>query len=382
VPFASSLSEHPIASQATGEVAGAVLEAIGECPDLVVLSTTRAHAGALEDILHTVSAVLHPLTIIGCSAESVLGTGREVEETPAISLWAGRVGPLLQLALTATRLADDSWHFSGWPEHVGFGPSALVLLADPFTFPADEFLAWLDEVQPGLPVIGGNASGGRGPGGSRLVIGDAVVSSGAVGVLIGTGVGIQTVVSQGGRTYGNPLTVTRSDRNVVFEVAGVPAMECMVDQIQNSLGPQEVAGIESNGLFMGRLIDAHIDDPGPGDYLIRNVVGVDRSTGAVAVDDRVPLGSTVCFHLRDAETAHTELGVLLRGQQAGGALMFTCNGRGTRLFDDAHHDARALEDAVGPIPLGGFFAAGEFGPIGGRNFVHGFTAATALFRDR
>lgn len=382
MPFAGALSEHPIAALATGEVCGAVLEAIGERPDLVAVFTTRPHAGALEDIVGTVSAVLHPLALIGCAAESVVGTGREVEETPAVSLWAGRVGPLAPVALTATRLGADSWEFDGWPRHLGFEPSALVLLADPFTFPAEHFLAWLEEVRPGLPVIGGNASGGRGPGGSRLAVGHAVVTSGATGVLIGAGVGIETLVSQGCRPYGSPLTVTRSDRNVVYEVAGVPAMECLVDQIKDNLGPVDVAGIESNGLFMGRLIDEHTQDPGPGDYLIRSVVGVDRSTGAVAVDDRVPLGSTVRFHLRDAGTADTELGQLLSGRRAGGGLMFTCNGRGTRLFDDADHDARALAHSVGPAPLGGFFAAGEFGPVGGRNFVHAFTASAALFHDR
>lgn len=159
MPFASALSEHPVASQATGEVAGAVLEAIGERPDLVMVTATRPHAGALEDIVSTVAAVLHPLAIVGCAAESVVGTGHEVEETPAISLWAGRVGPLLQVHLRATRLADDSWHFSGWPEHIGFEPSALVLIADPFTFPADEFLDWLGQAQPRLPVVGGNVSG-------------------------------------------------------------------------------------------------------------------------------------------------------------------------------------------------------------------------------
>jgi small ligand-binding sensory domain FIST len=201
-------------------------------------------------------------------------------------------------------------------------------------------------------------------------------------VLLGAGVEVETVVSQGSRPYGNPLTVTRSDRSVIYEVAGAPAMECMVHQIKNSLDPVEVAGIESNGLFIGRVIDDHIDDPGPGDYLIRNVVGVDRSTGAVAVDDRVPLGSTVRFHLRDADTAHRELGELLRARHADAALMFTCNGRGTRMFDDLHHDAGMLEQSIGRIPVGGFFAAGEFGPIGGANFVHGFTASMALLRQR
>jgi small ligand-binding sensory domain FIST len=382
VPFASDLSQHPVASQATGEVVGAVLEAIGQRPDLVVLTATRPHAGALEDIVATVDTVLHPLAIVGGAAESVVGTGSEVEETPAISLWAGRVGPLAQVHLSATRLADDSWHFGGWPDHLGFTPQALLLVADPFTFPADEFLTWLDRYHPDLPVVGGNVSGGRGPGGSRLLVGDRVVTAGATGVVLGSGVELETVVSQGCRPYGRPLTVTRADRNVIYEVAGTPAMECMVEQIKNDLGPVDIAGIEANGLFVGRLIDERVDDPGPGDFLIRTVVGADRTTGAVAVDDRVPLGSTVRFHLRDADTAHRELATLLGGRDAEAALLFSCNGRGTRLFDDAHHDARLLARSVGPIPMAGFLAAGEIGPVGGQNFVHTFTASLALFRDR
>lgn len=382
MPFASAISQHPIASQAIGEVSGAVLESIGDRPDLVLVTVTRPHAGALEDIVTTVSAVLHPLAILGCAAESVIGTGTEVEEAPAISLWAGRVGPLAGMALRATRLADDSWHFAGWPDRTGFEPSALLLIADPFTFPAADFLAWLHERRPGLPVIGGNASGGRGPGGSRLVVDEQVVNEGAVGVLIGSGVDIDIVVSQGCRPYGQPLTVTGSDRNVIYGVAGVPAMECMVDQIKAGLQPLDIAGIEDNGLFVGRLIDERVADPGPGDFLVRAVVGVDRANGAVAVDDQVPLGSTVRFHVRDAVTADQELGTLLRGRRATAALIFTCNGRGSRLFDGVDHDAGVLGRAVGPVPLGGFFAGGEFGPIGGTNFVHSFTASIALFRDR
>jgi small ligand-binding sensory domain FIST len=381
VAFASALSQHPVASHATGEVAGAVLEAVGECPDLVVVTATRPHAGALEDIVATVATVLKPLAMVGCAAESVVGTGREIEETPAISLWAGRVGPLVPVHVRATRLADDSWHFAGWPETMGFTPTALILLADPFTFPALEFVNWLEETGCRIPVIGGNVSGGRGPGGSRLVVGDRVVTDGAVGVLLGGGVGVEALVSQGCRPYGQTLTVTRSDRNVIYEVAGAPAMECLVEQIRTGLDPPEIAGIESNGLLVGRLIDEHIAEPGPGDFLVRSVVGVDRSTGAVAVDDRIPLGSTVRFHLRTAETAHRDLSTVLDGRRADAALLFPCNGRGTRLFDEAHHDARTLQRSVGSVPVSGFLAAGEIGPIGGHNFVHAFATSMALFRE-
>jgi small ligand-binding sensory domain FIST len=382
MPFASAQSEHPIAAMATGEVVGAVLEAFGERPDLVFISVTRPHAGALDDIVSTVTSVLHPLAMIGCAAESVVGTGREVEETPSISLWAGRVGPLLPVTLTATRSADDSWEFRGWPDEVSFDPTALILVADPFTFPADQFLLWMEEAHPGLRVIGGNASAALGPGGSRLVVGDRTLQEGAVGVLIGSGVEIETVTSQGCRAYGRPLTVTKSDRNILYEVAGTPAIESMVEQMKGGLSAEDIGRLENNGLHVGRLIDEHLDQPGPGDYLVRSVIGVDRSTGAMAVDDRVPLGSTVRFHLRDAESADLDLKTALRGHRADGALVFTCNGRGTRLFDQAHHDASALSRQIGAVPVGGFFAAGEIGPVGGRNFVHSFTASIALFTDR
>jgi small ligand-binding sensory domain FIST len=382
VPFASAQSEHPVAALATGEVVGAVFEAFGERPDLVFLSVTRPHAGALDDIIATVDAVLHPLAMIGCAAESVVGTGREVEETPSISLWAGRVGPLLPVTLRAVRLADDSWEFDGWPDDLSFDPTALILVADPFTFPADQFLAWMEGAHPGLPVVGGNASAALGPGGSRLVVGDRTLHEGAVGVLIGSGVDIETVTSQGCRPYGRPLTVTKSDRNIMFEVAGTPAIESMVEQMKGGLSAEDIGRLENNGLHVGRLIDEHVEEPGPGDYLVRSVIGVDRSTGAMAIDDRIPLGSTVRFHLRDAESADRDLKTILIGHHADGALLFTCNGRGTRLFDESHHDASVLSRQIGPVPVGGFFAAGEIGPVGGRNFVHSFTASIALFTDR
>ena len=382
MPFAGALSRHPVVSEAIGEVVGAVLETLGERPDLVVLTVTRPHAGALEDLAATVDAALHPLVTVGGAAESVVATGAEVEDAPAISLWAGRVGPLLDVTIDASRLADDSWQFLGWPERLGFEPSALLLVCDPFTFPAAEFLDQLEEWQPGLPVVGGNATGGRGPGGSRLLSGGRVRNDGAVGVLFGNGIEIELVVSQGCRLYGHPLTVTRSEGNVVYELAGRPALECLVEQARGSLDADEIAGIGSNGLHLGRLIDERIADPGPADFVVRSVVGVDRSSGAIALDDRVPLGSTVRFCLRDAETAHDELARLLHGRTAAAALAFVCNARGSRLFGPSRNDATTIERVLGPVPVGGMFSAGEIGPVGGRSFVLTNSVALALMHDR
>ena len=382
MPFASALSQHPVASEAVGEVIGAVLERLGERPDVVLVTVTRHHAGALEDIGATIEAALHPLAIAGGAAESVVGTGTEVEDTPAISLWAGRVGPLLEVAVDAHRMTDDSWRFVGWPVTVDFEPSALVLFCDPFTFPTGEFLRRLDESLPGLPVLGGQASAGRGPGGTRLLAGRRVTSAGAAGVLFGGGVEIEPLVSQGCRPYGHTLTVTGAEGNVVYALAGRPALQVLVEQSRGALDASEIAGIGANGLYLGRLIDERIVDPGPGDFLVRTVVGVDRSSGALALEDQVPLGSTVRFCLRDATTSHDDLRDLLYGRDAGAALAFVCTGRGSRLFDASHRDAATMERALGPVPVGGMFSAGEIGPIGGRSFLLTNSAILALLRER
>jgi len=387
MPFASAISEHPVTSEATGEVAGAILERLGPCPDLVMAFVTPPHAGALEDIASTIQSVLQPLALVGCAAESVIGVGREVEQSPSITLFAGRFGPLLPLALDAGTDADGDLDISGWPTSVSFEPSALLLLADPFTFPTEDFLEWVHARYPDLPVVGGMASAARGPGGNRLVLHGAppdvpVRTKGAVGVLLGPGVAITTIVSQGCRPFGQPLTVTQARRRVIVELAGQSPIDRLLTEASSGLNEREVALLESGGLHLGRVIDEHKPTFERGDFLVRNVVGVDRATGAIAVNDTVNIGTTVQFHLRDADAADEELRFLLAGQEADAALLFTCNGRGTRLFDQPHHDAGVLEEAVGPIPTAGFFAAGELGPVGGQNFLHGFTASLALFKDR
>jgi len=382
VAFASALSRHPVTSQATGEVVGRVLEQGAERPDLIVVTVTRPHAGALEDVVSAVDALLHPLALIGCAAESVVATGSEVEELPAISLWTGEVGPLVPFALTATRRSDDGWEFAGWPDHLGFVPSAAVVLADPFTFPAADLCAELARVHPGLPVIGGYASGASGPGGTRLALGDRVHHDGAVAVLLGPATEVVPVLSQGCRPFGTLLTVTRVERGLVLEIAGRPAMECMVDQIAGHLGRADIARIEGNGLLLGRCVDDRTLDPGPSDLLFRPLLGVERASGALSVDDRVPLGGAVQFALRDASSATIDLDRALATHDAEAALLFTGNGRGARLFDTADHDVTAVSRSLGAIPLGGMFAAGEFGPVGGVNFVHNFAASLGLFRTR
>ncbi len=383
MPFAAAMSEHPLTAHAVGEVTGAVLETIGERPDFAAVFVTPPHAGALEDVMRTVEEVLHPLVALGCAAESVLGPHREVEQDAAVTLLAGHVGPLVPLELDAFPSdSGDGLVLRGWPGEIPFTPEALVLVGDPYSFPAESFLAWVDANHRGLRVVGGMASAARGPGGNRLALGTRVRTGGAVGAFLGPGAEVATLVSQGCRPFGDPLAVTKAEHNLIYELAGRPALEQVLSQARDSLSEEEVVLLETGGLHLGRVIDEHQEHFGRGDFLVRNVVGADRSSGAIAVGDAMALGTTVQFHLRDAATADEDLHALVAACRADAALVFTCNGRGTRLFGAPHHDVRVLTEHLGAVPMAGFFAAGELGPVGGRNFVHGFTASVALLRER
>jgi len=361
-----------------GEVAGQLLDRLGAAPDLALLFVTPPHAGALEDAAAALVDILRPATLLGCAAVSVVATAREVEEAPAVSLWAGRFGEVEPARLEAIR-NDESFEVTGLPTELPFEPRALLLLADPFSFPIDTLYEAVAKRYPGLPVVGGNASAARGPGGNRLVLDRRVHTAGAVGVFLGPGVLVETVVSQGCRPIGRPYVVTRSEQNLLQELGGESALARLLQMTGADISRADLELI-NHGLHLGRVINESKLDFDRGDFLVHNVLGADQATGAIAVSDVIDVGTTVQFHVRDAATADEDLRDLLGGHEAEGALLFTCNGRGVRLFGVADHDAGVLDEQLG-VPVGGFFAAGEFGPIGGRNFVHGFTASVALFKE-
>lgn len=385
MPFAAALSEHPVPTEAAGEVIGEILEQVGPRPDLAVLFATTPLTGAVEDIAATVRSVLQPGTLIGCTAVSLLAGGREVEEETALALWAGTSGPVTPVRLVVESVGDDLRirGFSGdaplGPEAGADGGQTLILLADPFSFPADRFLAHLAEEQPHISVIGGLASAARGPGGNRLVLDHELYSGGAVGVLVDADA-VLPVVSQGCRPIGGPMIVTRAERNIVYELAGRPALD-RIKELVEAAPPGERA-LMSRGLHLGVVVDETRLDFGRGDFLVRNVLGADQANGAIAIGDVVPVGTTVQFHVRDADTADEDLRALLAGiGTADGALVFTCNGRGVNLFGRPHHDA-SLVSEITDRRCAGMFCAGEIGPVGRRSFLHGFTASIALFSDR
>jgi small ligand-binding sensory domain FIST len=385
---ASALSTREDAAAALQEICHAARDQVGGSVDLAVLFVSRAYGDA-ERIAAQACELLGTDNLVGCTAESVVGQGREIEQAPAMSLWVahwpGVDTSAFHLQFERTR---EGGVIQGWPDQLaGEWPEGtfLLLLGEPFSFPADLLLDRLNEDRPGIPVIGGMASGGAEPGENRLFLGRQALAEGCVAVLVSGPIRLRTVVSQGCRPIGRHFVVTKAERNIIYELGGKPAL-LQLKEIFDKLPTREQVLVHK-ALHVGRVVSEYQESFGQGDFLVRNVVGIDPSAGAVAVGDYIRTGQTIQFHIRDQEAADAELKQMLarlrdQSRGAAGALVFTCNGRGTRMFGQPHHDAEAVERALGQIPVAGFFAQGEIGPVGRQNFMHGFTASVAVFEPK
>jgi small ligand-binding sensory domain FIST len=391
MPFAAALSTITPTAGALDDVCAQLRGRLPAAPDLAVAFFSPHHANSCATLARALQDRLSPRCLIGCIGEAVVGTGREIEHQPALSVWLGSWGGRLELEpfhLTP-RQTPDGLSLLGWPDALVEGDpaqAALLLLGDPFTFPATEiFLPQVNADYRGLRVLGGMASGMAGPGQTPLLFGPEVRDVGAVGILLRGPAGMRSVVSQGCRPVGRPLVVTKGHDNIVQELGGRPALE-QLQEMFNEL-PARDQELFRQGPHVGLVLNEYKGHFDRGDFLVRNLYSLDRATGALTITDRVRVGQTVQFHVRDADTADEDLRLLLRKELAakpakpGGALLFTCNGRGTRMFRAPHHDAGVLRDELGDVPVAGFFAAGELGPVGGQNFIHGFTASAVLFED-
>lgn len=379
---ASALSTATDSKTAFEEVLTAVQTTLGgESADFALVLGSFSHGSALGQIskeLRRSGLVRH---VLGCTGESIIGPDREIENHAALSLWVAKF-PDTHIAPFA--LDYDPPEFEGWPQDGGSRKPEnrwSIVLGDPFTFPVDEWFARLERDRKGLNVIGGMASAGQGPGQNVLVVDDQVRRGGAVGVLLDGPLKIRSVVSQGCRPVGRPMIVTRVEENIIREFGRRPALEVLRELVESL--DEEDRKRTRQGLHIGRVINEYKEKFGRGDFLVRNVLGLDPS-GGIAITDFVRVGQTVQFHVRDAQTADEDLRAMLNHDKAtqappAGALVFSCNGRGRRLFKIPDHDITSLQNVLGPIPAAGFFAMGELGPVGGQNFVHGFTASIALF---
>lgn len=390
MPFYASNSTEPNLTDALEELCVGVSVAEIESPDLVVVFFSPHFQNDAQTIVDSVQERLQPRVLLGCMGEGVIGNAEELEDQPAIVLWAGKWNETQALHPFHLTLEQTSEGHSllGWPDVLqSIEPknAAILLLGDPYTFPIDAFFELVQMNYPGLRVMGGMSSGSRGEGFTRLILNNQVVDKGAIGILLEDGSAVRSVVSQGCRPVGHHMVITKADKNLIMELGGHTAFE-QLKNVWQTLSPEEQA-LFQQGPHIGRVINEYQGEFQRGDFLVRNILGIDQESGAMAITDLVRVGQTVQFHIRDAETADEDIRELLQAdlqaneKAPAAALLFSCNGRGSRMFSVPDHDAEAVQSELGSIPVAGFFAAGELGPVGGQNFIHGFTASVVLFQD-
>jgi len=389
VQFYSTVSERENSADAVAEVVEAARAAMDGKIDVVFAFFTGDFRDDAAALVESLWLELDAQTLVGCSAEGVIGGRREVERTAGLSLLVGRLPGVRVHPFYLT--GERAWRevltdAAALRARIGYTDQtrAIIGFGDPFSSPMTQFLPALDAAAPNAPLVGGMASSARQPGENVLLRNDETHEHGFVGLCLSGEIQVQTVVSQGCRPIGKPLVITKSRDNLIEQLGGKPAL-VVLQEVVSELSEAEREQL-SSGLFVGRAISEYQESFGRGDFLVRNVMGVDEDSGAVAVAEYVKTGQTVQFHVRDAATADEDLSLLLEAQKIGeaaaGGLLFSCNGRGTRMFPEAGHDITAAARGMPDTPIAGFFAAGELGPVGGRNFIHGHTASFALFRPR
>jgi len=373
---AAAIADTPHWDQALGRALGEVGDTLTAQPDLVLLFAAPAYAQMFSYMAAVTQERTGAAIVIGCSGQGVIGPGREVEERPALSVLAASLpgARLHAVHISQATVAGDGTP-EAWHALTGVDPedvNAWLIFSDPFTIDTEALLRGLARAYPGVPLIGGVASGSMTERRTHLFLNGDVLTAGAVLLAIGGAYTVRTVVSQGAQPIGAPWTVTGAHENVLETIGGRPAYEVLVETF-HTLAPEMQTRARAN-LLVGLAMDEYRDEFGRGDFLIRNLLGGDQQTGALAISAYPRVGQTIQFQVRDADAADEELRAMLVRERAElgerrpvAALLCACNGRGLGLFGAPDHDARTLAEELGPVPVAGFFCNGEIGPVAARH---------------
>ena len=360
----------------------------GEPPDLLLVFANAVFSTDFPELLREAAERSGARELAGCGASGVIAGERELEGQPAIAALALRLpssGSFVSVhRVMPEDLADGGPPPGAWPARLGLLPGActgLIVLVDPFSTDVLSLVAGLERDYPGVPLVGGLASGNPSVQHTHVFFGTQASGQGAVVVGLSGSVAIRPIVSQGCEPIGKPWTITEAEGHIVRAIGNRPAYEVVLETLE-ALSPPERQRAARN-LLVGLAMDEYRDEFNRGDFLIRNLLGVDPRSGAIAIGAEPRVGQTLQFQVRDARAADEELRHMLResadvAPRTAAALLFACNGRGVGLFGVPDHDARTTRELLGPVPLAGLFCNGEIGPVGQSTYLHGFTASLAL----
>lgn len=329
--------------------------------------------------------------LVGCSSTSLVVGGEEIEDHAgiALALYALPDARLEGYYFTQAQVEASSGG-AYWRSETGVArehTNGWLAFIDPFHLDSESWLRGWNEAYPRVPVYGGLASGVFADQTTQVYLNGDVYEEGGVAVSVGGGVTLAGVISQGCTPIGETWTLTRVEQNHIHRIANRPAYDVLSETV-GRMPPEEQRKLRGN-LFIGLVVNEYLEDFHRGDFLVRNLIGGDPQTGVLAVGAMPRAGQTMQFQRRDAAAATEDMSELLARthEQLGGATVYggclcCCNGRGKHLFGKSGHDAQLVQKEFGDIGVAGFFCNGEIGPVGERNFLHGYTASLALFVKR
>ena len=389
--WSSTVSERHSLVEAVEECVDKAVEEIGGVvPDLVIAFVSEHHSEHFDEVPSLILRGIGGCILIGCSGGGVIGAGSEVEHRPGFALATASL-PNVDISpfhILDADLPDGDAGPETWERLIGVEVSDkpdFILMADPFSIRGEHLLMGLDYAFPRSVKIGGLASGAERPAGNALFLDEQVYREGAVGIAVHGDITIETIVAQGCRPIGEPMHIARCDRNLLFELSSGPPLD-VLDRIFRDLSDRD-RQLARHSLFLGIAMNELNEEPALGDFLIRNIVGIDPGSGTLAIGEMLEEGQTVQFHLRDSATSAQDLDAMLTSYAAAhplyeeaGALLFQCLGRGSYLYGRPDHDTDMFRDKIGNLPLTGFFCNGEIGAVGGSTFLHGYTSSFGILR--
>ena len=343
------------------------------------------HAAQVLEILRVHARI--PL-LAGCSGGGLVANAEELEGAGGLVL---ALYSLPGAKLKGVRFTEEQVAAAGgknfWPGETGVATDQVngwLAFIDPFHLDAEKWLRSWNENYSSVPVYGGLASGNSPEPLTQVYLDGEVFEDGGVAIAVGGDVALTGVISQGCTPIGEAWTLTRVQQNLIQHIGNRPAYAVLSETVQQ-LSAEEQRQVQGN-LHIGLVVNEYLDEFHRGDFLVRNLLGGDPNSGVLAVGALPRMGQTIQFQRRDAAAASEDLSELLaraKKQLAGkaiyGGCLFCCNGRGKNLFGRPSHDAELVQAHFGPTGVAGFFCNGEIGPVGEKNFLHGFTASVALF---
>ncbi len=402
--WANALSTRHSLEAAVTDVVERAVSSLTAPADLGLVFISSAFTSEYSRLLPLLAEKLSVPVLIGCSGGGAIGTTvngetQELEAEPAISLTLAHLpGVKVQVFhVVAEELPDLDSSPDAWVDLIGVPASPtpqFILLSSSFASGINDLLQGLDFAYPGSVIVGGQASGGGMGGRVALFCNEtegkecqSLYREGTVGIALTGNIVLETIVAQGCRPIGEPLQVTKADRNIILELDEKVPLVVLRDLIA-SLSEEERT-LAQHSLFVGVAMDEFKLALQQGDFLIRGILGVDPTAGAIAIGDRVRPGQRLQFHLRDAQASAEDLELLLQSYQtqresepsAVAALMFACLGRGEGLYGKPNFDSELFRRYLNDIPISGFFCGGEIGPVGGRTFLHAYTSVFGICRQ-